>query len=396
MEIEHASSLLILTFGAFFVPLLSERIRIPAAVGEILFGILISPYVLGIIEPSSFTRFLADFGFAYLMFLVGLEIDFSKIERMGKRPLMLAGLTAVLSFTLGPLVALVWTGQWFLGMVLSAMSLGLVLVALRESDLTSSRLGQLVLLVGSIGEFLSIIFLTAAEMVHQHGVTTELWFAGGKLTLIFVLAWLILVVMRVLVWWFPHHFERVVRTHDTSEIGVRLAFSLMLGFIATAAWVGVEFILGAFIAGALFSFVFRAKEPVESKLSSFGFGFFIPFFFIDVGVSFDFLSVLAGDVWGMLGFLVLGSLFVKVLPVTLLKMTGLKWREIFASGLILSAPLTLLIAISKVGLNTHYIDEETAGSIVLFAIAGGVFFPVLFRVILGKKKAHETEPEALK
>lgn len=394
MQIDQASSLLILSLTAFLAPLLSQRIRVPAAVGEILLGILLSPRLLGWIEPSEFTDFLADFGFAYLMFLVGMEIDFSSIEEMGKKGVAIAFACAVLVFaaSAGATAALGYPP--FMALTLGIMSLGIVLVALREGGLTDSRLGQLLLLVGSLGEFLSILLLTGAEMTHQHGVSLQLAFSLGKLVLIFLVAYVLLVVMRVLVWWFPRSFERLVITHSTSEIGVRMAFTLMLAFIAIAAVLGLETILGSFLAGVLFSFAFREKEAIESKLSSFGFGFLIPFFFLSVGLNFDFLSVLKGRFTEVLIFLLVGSTGAKTLGMLPLTFLGLKLREAAAAGVILAAPLTLLIATAKIGESAGFIDADTSGAIILFAILGGVLFPSLFRLVLGKPKKASVEPEA--
>lgn len=94
MEVYHATTLLIIALGAFFIPLLSERARVPAAVGEILFGILIAGHGLNIVVQSEFTHFIGDFGFAFLMFLAGMEIDFSNIEKLGRRWLTISILAA--------------------------------------------------------------------------------------------------------------------------------------------------------------------------------------------------------------------------------------------------------------------------------------------------------------
>ena len=95
MHSHEAISLVIFALGAFAIPPLSGRVGIPAAVGEILFGVLVGPHLLGWFEPNEFTSFLAEFGFAFLMFLVGLELDFTRIEREGLRGI---GTAALISF----------------------------------------------------------------------------------------------------------------------------------------------------------------------------------------------------------------------------------------------------------------------------------------------------------
>ena len=385
MEVGHATSLLVLSLGAFVIPLLSERMRLPAAIGEILFGILISQQALGLIHPTPLIRFLADFGFAFLMFLVGMEIDFSRIEVLGRRGVVVTGVASLLVFVLAAGVV-VATGQHiFVAVVLGAMSVGLLLAALKDLGEAKTDFGQTVLLTGSIGEFYTIIFLTAADIAVVHGVGGEFLLEFSKLLAIFGIAWLVLVLLRTLIWWFPGAFARVVTTHDASELGVRAALALMIAFVAVAALLGVKTILGAFIAGALFSFVFREKAAVESKLSSIGFGFFVPIFFIDVGMSFDLSGVLAEGFLGNLAFLAVGSLIPKILPMGILVLVGLNLRQSLAAGVILAAPLTLLVAISKIGVEIAVITPSMGDAIVAFAVLSGIVYPIGFRALLAER-----------
>lgn len=381
MHAQHATTLLLLALGAFLIPLLARRIRVPAAVGEILFGMLIGGHGLGLIERSGFTEFLGHFGFAFLMFLAGMEIDFSQVEKLGRKGLLVAGTAVALVWGLALGAVVLFDKPLFFVLALSAMSLGLVLVALRDTALVSTRLGQTVLIVGSLGEFLAIIALTVTDMSTLHGLGIELVAALAKLVAVFVIAWVVLVLLRTLVWWHPEPFERLVHVQDTSELAIRGSFALMLGFIAISILLGVEMILGAFIAGALIAFVFREKETVEKKLSSFGFGFFVPIFFIEVGVGFDVGGVLRGEFLVELTFLLVAGLVVRLLPMMLLPLVGLTWKGAASAGVILSAPLTLLVAISQVGLSAGLVSQQTAGTIVLYALVGGIVLPVLFRAI---------------
>jgi Kef-type K+ transport system membrane component KefB len=169
---DQAGTLLLIALGAFIVPLLSGRIGIPAAVGEIVFGILVGRYVLqNVSDTGEFFNVLSEFGFAFLMFLAGLELDFATLERRGKRPVVISGIIAVSTITLAFVAAVYVIGlSAFFGIVLGAMSIGLVLVSLRETGEVRSDFGQTVILVGSIGEFLTIITLTLYTIVGSFGV----------------------------------------------------------------------------------------------------------------------------------------------------------------------------------------------------------------------------------
>ena len=377
----HATVLLVIAFGAFAIPLVSERIRIPVAVGEILFGILVGGYGVGLIQESEFTRFLGDFGFAYLMFLAGLEINFTTVERLGPRGLVIAGLAVCGVYLLALAAVQVFDQPIFLVLALGSMSLGLVLVALRDTQQSTSHLGQVVLIVGSLGEFVAIVLLTVTDLAEIHGMSTDLLIGLLKLLAVFMIAYLFLIVLRTFVWWFPEHFQKVAETHDGSEVAVRASFAVMLAFIAVAVFMGVETILGAFVAGALISFVFREKAEIEEKLSSFGWGFFVPIFFIEVGMGFDLLGILQTDFVELLVFLVVAGVLVRTLPLLLLRFIGLDFRQSVASGLILSAPLTLLVAISQVGEHTGLIGSRESAAVVLYAIVSAVAFPILFRAV---------------
>jgi len=272
------------------------------------------------------------------------------------------------------------------------MSLGLVLATLRGLELTQTPLGQMILLVGTLGEFLTLILLTVGDIAAVHGIGLDLVWSVTKLGLVFLLAGLCLVVLRTLIWWYPDSFSRVVASRDASEIGVRASLALMLVFVAVAALLGVETILGAFLAGALFSFVFRDKHTVEVKLSSIGFGFFIPVFFIDVGMSFDVGSLAGGGFWDDFGFIAGASIVAKIVPMLLLVLAGLRLRETAAAGLLLAAPLTLLVAEARIGVHVGAIDEQTALAIVLFAITGGIVLPTAFRALAPRAAPRASAP----
>ena len=80
---EQATSLILIASAAFFLPLIAGRLRTPAVVLELLFGVLVGP-VAGWIEPSELLDLLGQLGLYLLMFLAGFEIDFRAIERQGR------------------------------------------------------------------------------------------------------------------------------------------------------------------------------------------------------------------------------------------------------------------------------------------------------------------------
>ncbi len=382
MHSHEAIALLLFAMGAFVIPPLSGRIGIPAAVGEILFGILVGPYVLGWFEPNEFTSFLAELGFAFLMFLVGLEIDFTRIEKEGVKGIATAICVSSLFFLVGLGITLLLGQPLFLFIAFGAVSLGILMVTLNEVGMTKSKAGQTMIFVGSLAEFSTIILLTGLGMYYRFGLGWHLAIEMSKLGVIFLAAYIALVILRTLIWWWPNAFSRVVAANDPSEIGVRAGMATMLVYVALASLMGVEAILGAFVAGALFSFVFREKGALETKMASIGFGFFVPIFFIWVGTEFNLKAIMRFDVLPLLGIFLAASFVTKLIASLPLAKRGLSMRETFGAALLFGTPLTLLVVIARIGEEVEVIDEITGGALVLMAIVTSVIWPLLYRLLM--------------
>ena len=390
---ETAGSLCVIAGGAFTVPLLCRKIKLPASVGEIFFGVLVGEQVLSLVHPSEFITTTAELGFFMLMFIAGLELDFRKLEEGGKTPL-LQGLGVTLSvFGLALAAALALGMPPYMGLVGGAISIGIPLVMLQETGLGKLPFGQNIMLVGSIGEFMSILLVTAVAAHHEAGglnayFVWELVQLGG----IFLLAYAVLVVLRTMVWWRSKSFSRVVESHDPSEIGVRGGLALMFGLVAVAAHLHIDPILGAFLAGALFSFVFRAKGPLELKFMSMGNGFFVPFFFISIGLEFSLGAAKDGD-YGLLAQLLLVVVLSRILAFAIIPGKDKTFATTVGGGLLLSAPLTLLVLVANLGKKLGYIQSDSAhATIIVLAVTSATIYPYAFKLLVPTlKSGHEIE-----
>jgi len=359
--------------------LVSGRVGIPAAVGEILFGVAVGPSVLGLLVPSPFTSFLAEFGFAFLMFLAGLELDFTRIERQGTGAVLRAGAVAGLINGAALALTLALGLPPYLFVAFGAVSVGILLVTLTETGRGRTGAGQALILAGSVGEFLTIVLLTGFAFYHRFGLGGRLVGEMAKLLVILFAAYLALVILRTLIWWYPRSFARLVQTHDPSEVGVRAGMALMLVFVALASLMGIKSILGAFVAGALFSAVFREKGILETKLSSVGFGFFVPIFFITVGAGFSLGALAHAPVLTSLALFAGLSLVAKAVGALPLAMAPFARRDGLGAALLLSTPLTLLVVIARIGQESRLIHATDAGALVLLAMISGVVFPMVYR-----------------
>jgi len=384
VNLDVATMLFVLALGAFGVPLITPRLGIPEAVGQIIFGILAGGLGLGHLvleghDTEQVLHVLQELGFVLLMFGAGLEIDFDAIERGGA-----TGLLRGLGVALGVVVlAAVFTTLLglpvFYVVVLSATSIGLGVVVLRETGLASQPTGQALLLIGALGELLTLVAMTVFYLLDSVGLTVQLWVQLGALAGLFVVGAVFLRFLKAWTWWHPGVFARVFAEHDPSELGVRAAIAACLGFVALAVALKVDPVLGAFLAGAVSRMVFRDVEVIEHKMSALSSGFFIPIFFIWVGLTFD-VSLLSWDGLRTAGLLGGCIVVARLIPcAALLTDRNLGPRDVLGVALLLAAPLTLLVAIAKLGEQIGVIDDHEASALVLLAILLSVVLPVGFR-----------------
>lgn len=400
--------LLIVIFLAFLVPITLSRfrkLRLPIVVGEIIAGIIIGRSGFGWVQHHEVVLdLLAELGFVFLMFLSGMEIDFSSLGLFGSKkktenqpasPIRLAAISFLITLGLSTLIGFAFTraglasSPWMIALILSTTSLGIVVPVLKEQGLSSGRYGQTLLIAALIADFVTMLLITVVVAALSHGLTLDILLIG------------LLFVAFFLMYYFGGFFfnrikgiRRVLEelSSATSQIKVRAAFTMMLIFVALAEMLGTEIILGAFLAGAIVSLLKRPEDSeLVHQLDAIGYGFFIPIFFIMVGVDFN-LASLANSPSALLlvPYLLVSAAAVKLLPALVFK-TSFSWKQTLAAGTLLSSRLSLIIAASAIGMRIGVITEPFNAAIILVAIITVVIAPPLF-VKLVPRDVLEEDP----
>ncbi|HHP7233368.1 MAG TPA: monovalent cation:proton antiporter family protein [Desulfobacterales bacterium] len=389
--------LLIVIGIAFLVPIVLSRLRrifVPIIVGEILAGILVGQSGLDLVEKNVVLEILSTLGFIYLMFLSGLEINFSGLlqartgesESRWHRVVSSHLFLAVASFLLAVLLSLVAAtfmagfelveSPWIMALVLSTTSLGVVVPVLKQEGFTVDHYGQLMMACSLVADFASIFLISVYVLFHNEGLSAEV-------LLILVLLAIFTIVYRVATLFQKHlpasrFFEEI--SSATSQIKLRGSLALALFFIVLAQTVGSENILGAFLAGVIVSMLARDEgSALREKLDAIGYGFFIPIFFIMVGVDFNLPALLdSRSALLLVPVLVVIAYLVKILPALLFRV-AYTWRESLAAGSLLSARLSLIIAASAIGLELGVITEAVNAAVILVALITCTLSPLLFK-----------------
>lgn len=389
MQAGHADlyALLWLLAGSFLMPLLSNRIRIPSPVLLMGYGILMGPQALNLITEGNVVRFLYEVGFIVLMFLAGMEIDFNSMRRRGRRSFVIMLLICLAIFGLAFLAAFLFGLHPIFGLALGAISVGLPLAVLKETGRLRTSLGQEIILLGSVGEFLSVIGMTLFYFAGRYGFSLDLLIALSKLLGMLLLTGFTLRLLVAFAWWNPRYFSMLVDTREGSEMGVRAALLFMMVFSVLALLAGLESIIGAFVAGSLIAFVLRGKEVLEEKLAVVGHGLFVPLFFVIVGLRFD-PQVITGPNMLLATGLLLAAFLVRLIPSLALLRQGQSFRNILSGVCLLSAPLTLVVAIAALGAELGILDKTGQGTLILLALASGMVFPIVFRLLSAKPEKN--------
>jgi Kef-type K+ transport system membrane component KefB len=343
----------------------------------------VGPAILGWIHESEVIAYLAELGFFLLMFLSGFEIDFRQLERQGVVQLLVGlivfGLTLYLAYEAGT-----YLGHGaFVTLVLATTSVGLVVPTLRSGGWTPTRLGQSILIAALLADFLTLIGATVFAMVHQYGVGSELL----RFPILFVVIGGVLVALRRAAWWFPEKFERLFDPADPQELGIRMCLAFMFVFVGLATLLGIEAILGAFLAGTVFALVFRHRGVLEQKLNGFSYGFLVPIFFIHVGTRFDLDALSRPGVLVGAFELIAAAILVKIIAAVPLLLQRLSVRETLAAGVLLSTRLSLVIAVAELGARLGFLDRQLESEVILLAIVTSTLSPVLFRAIAPRPKS---------
>ncbi len=372
-----SGTLVVIGIAAFLLPPVASAIRAPAVVVEILFGVLVGP-VLGLLDGNATLDQIAEIGLLMLMFLAGFEVDFDTLRRGGPKPVYRA--LVVFAGTLGlSFAATLWLDlKLFYAPVLATTSAALVLPSMRSAGITSTTLGQAILVSAVIADLVTLLLVAEITIFTRDGWGLEL-IGGPALLIVVVLA---LRVLKLLLWWHPTRASRLFRKGDPDEMGMRGALALLLVFVGFASFFEVEPILAAFLAGGVFALLFRPPEGLGHQLSGIGWGFLIPIFFINVGLRFDVAALADRDLLTRAGVIILVAFVVKFVPAMLYMLWGFSFRAAAAAGFLLSARLSIVVAVATVGMEIGLLDHQDRAIAVLIAAVTSMTCPVLFRTVV--------------
>lgn len=379
MSEQEALFLFLMALGAFFMPFLSKRLMLPAAVGEIIYGIIIASLIPYGESQLVMVEYFSSLGFLILMYLAGLEIDFERFKALPKNELWLYVLTFI------PVALVAWYLSyklelaWAFAIIFFTSGIGLLFPVLKDTGLLKTDFGQKLLIITMIGEILTLAGLTVLTIISKYGITIDSVRQILYIAVFFLVIFFIMKVLKVMLWWRPDLQSIFLEVGNPTETGMRANFVILFAFVAFAAIFEIEFVVGAFVGGLMFALVFAGRDGVLDKLGGVGYGFFIPIFFISVGMRVTFNDFMQKDVI-FLACIIIASLFItRVAGTILLLFSSIQKPKLMLVTIGLSFPLTMLVAVSKICYDMRLINKMQTSAVLLASMISAVIFPWVFK-----------------
>ncbi|WP_312201350.1 cation:proton antiporter [Anaerospora hongkongensis] len=358
---------------------LSVKLGQPAVLGKLISGIVIGPAVLGWIAPSEMITQLSEIGVLLLMFIAGLETDIKSLKQNRN-----ASIAVAVGGVIAPLVCFYLAGlaigmeqrhALFLGLLFSATSVSISAQTLKELGQLKSRESATILGAAVLDDILVVIVLAV--------MMSSLTVAQVSLSLIIGKKLLFFAAITLLGWKVVPWMLRILAPLPVSEAVISAALIICFSFAYLAEFLGVAGIIGAFAAGLAISQT-QFKQQVEHKIEPIAYAFFVPVFFVSIGLSVSFAGM--NNQIGIIAGLTIIAILTKLVGSGIgARLTGFHNRSSLGigAGMISRGEVALIIA--AIGLEANLLEETFFTASVLVVILTTLVTPPLLKILFAQK-----------
>jgi len=367
-----------------FSPFIASLVKLPTTPIEIILGSIFG--YIGFLHDEHLFDLVAEFGFLYLMFIAGTEINLKNTLKTPKKTVQKVVLYLIILYSFSIIFSIYLDlGKIFI-VLLPLISIGLVATLIKEYGKTPWL--NLSMTSGAIGEIVSIGFLTLTSAALQSGFSIGFFKTILALIMFLIFMFLIFRFMQLIFWWYPEISTSLMPLKDNKEQDIRLSMGIFFLLVGAMLYLELELAFGAFLAGIFIPTFFEHKYKLPEKLASYGFGFLIPIFFIHIGSSFN------------LDALVIEGLISKAILITIVMIAmrviasfvfvkELGFKNSILMGLSQSMPLTLLIAMATLAYNEKSIDTLHYYAFILAALFQVISVMIIIKLVKNYKEVPE-------
>ena len=382
MMTHNAELIITISLIIIFAPFFAKILKLPTTPIEIILGSIFG--YIGFLQHHYLFKLVAEFGFLYLMFIAGTEIDMKQVLKIPAKMLKLTFVYILLLYAIAAIFTLYFSLSGVFIVILPLISVGLVTTLSKEYGKTPWL--ELSMTTGGIGEVVSITMLTLVSAGLEHGMSHGLLKTVVSLILFLLFMLILFRALQLLFWWFPQISTVLMPHKDNKEQDIRLSMGILFILVGVMLYLHLELAFGAFLAGIFLPTFFDHKHELPEKLSSYGFGFFIPIFFIYIGSSFDLHSLLTKGLLLEAVAITAVMIVMRIISATVfIKSDGLKNSLLLA--LSHSMPLTILIAMVTLAYNTKTIDKISYDAFILASLFQVIIVMIIIKIMQMKKTA---------
>lgn len=373
----------IILIAAFVLGELFKRIGLPSVVGQILAGLLfgvpaIKELLFGEGSALIIIDFLATLGVLLLLFLAGLEIEIDKIKETSRDSILVSLSSALVPFTLGFLfITFVFPEYGFLSAVIfgGAMmvtSEGTKVKVLMDLNSINTRLGAVMLAAGAIDDIFEVLFLSIVVIFAKGGNLFDLAMIPVEIIIFLIIAYISFKIMSKVL----HHLDKKPG-EQTGLFSIVMIFVLVLAALSESLNVG--YLIGAILGGFLLQISLREiskrnKREMINVIKLIALGFIVPFFFVNVGLTFD-LGALSSNL-PIIVATILIAFFGKMIGTLIIKpVSTLNWKQLYYIGWAMNSRGAAELVIALIAMQYGLITLEIFSALVAMSIVTTLIFP---------------------
>ena len=380
-ELDPIVAFVLILIVAFTIPEVIRRLKITYVPFYIIAGILLGPLVIGFESLPAFD-FIADIGLFMLVFIAGLEIyetGLSGVNKSIKFSIISASICFVGGFLLGQLLGEPLPSSLLIGTVMMSSSVGEIIPMVQSSSFLREEFGHFIfpaIIIMDAASLFTLAFIIQLKL--SATLSTYLLLIVGSTSLILLIIYAIPEIAK--------KFFSLMR-RKPEETDLRFILTILLAMVAIGALIHLHGIVISFLVGVVLGEYI--DEKTFSKLHGFGHGFFIPIFFIVLGMKMD-VGILSSMENIGITLLIIGTLILcKILGgLVFAKTEGLSNRHGLILGVTLWPQLSATLAAATVGLEFGIFNQQILVSIVVMSIFTAISTPFVVRILLrgeGKK-----------
>lgn len=359
---------------------LSVKLGQPAVLGKLVSGIVIGPAVLGWIGPSEMITQISAIGVLLLMFIAGLETDIKALNQNRNSSIAVAvgGIAAPFVFCrlAGIAIGMEQSHALFLGLLFSATSVSISAQTLKELGQLKSRESTTILGAAVLDDILVVIVLAVMMSL----LTAE----QVSLSLIIGKKFLFFAAIALLGWKVVPRVLKMLAPLRVSETIASAALIICFFFAYLAEALGVAGIIGAFAAGIAISQT-KYKHKVERKIQPIAYAFFVPVFFVSIGLSVSFAGT--GDQLWIIAGLTIVAILTKMFGSGLgARLTGFGNLSSLGIGAGMVSRGEVALILAAIGLESRLLQAEYFTAVVVVVILTTLVTPPLLKWLFAKKE----------